>query len=106
MRRFGLVMAFVLAAMSAPPVAPAAAQVRADEPAAPAVVETEAVAPAEVGAGFTLPPRPAPPRTMEALWPVFVLFVVSWLGIIVYLLAGGRRVARLAARFEELEGER
>lgn len=48
-----------------------------------------------------LPPRAVAPRTMEAHWPVFALFAVSWVGIIGYLIATGRRSARLAAALRE-----
>jgi len=53
---------------------------------------TLAVAQARVPSG--LPAREAPPRTLEAFWPVFVGFVLSWLGIVAYLLTFGRRLTR------------
>lgn len=43
-----------------------------------------------------LPPRAAPPATMRAQWPVFLLFAVTWIGIVGYLVATGRRASRLA----------
>lgn len=43
-----------------------------------------------------LPQRAAPPVTMRAQWPVFVLFALTWIGIVGYLVATGRRAARLA----------
>lgn len=48
-----------------------------------------------------MPRSAAPPRTMEAYWPVFALFAVSWIGISAFLLMTGRRSARLA---EALDG--
>lgn len=50
-----------------------------------------------------LPRRAAPPRTMEAHWPIFGLFVASWIGIAVFLLMTGRRSTRLVAALRERE---
>lgn len=102
MRRIWLAIMVAIVAVAG--AGAAQAQAGGNEPAVPVVAEEEAVVPGETGAAFALPPRPAPPRTMAALWPVFALFVASWLAIIAYLLVSGRRVAQLAARFEELEG--
>lgn len=74
----------------------------------PAVTRTETAGgsgPApERGMALTgLPPRPAPPRTMEAHWPVFALFALSWVGIISFLIVTGRRSARLVSSLQEQE---
>ncbi|HEX6926202.1 MAG TPA: CcmD family protein [Longimicrobiaceae bacterium] len=53
-----------------------------------------------------LPPRAAPPRTMHAQWPVFGLFAVTWVAIIGYLIATGRRAERLAGELEVWEARR
>ena len=112
MRIRSFVVALVILVISGVGLAQAQEQTPAREAgseAVPAVVAEEVVGPAagtDAGAAFALPPRPAPPRTMADLWPVFLLFVFSWVGIIAYLLASGRRVARLAARLERWEGER
>jgi hypothetical protein len=50
-----------------------------------------------------LPARTPPPRTMKAYWPVFVVLAGSWIGIIGFLLASGRRAGRLAERVAGLE---
>ena len=55
-----------------------------------------------VGAGAAaaqatgLPPRAPVPRTMEAYWPVFAVFALSWIGIAAYFLSLGRRTTRIA----------
>lgn len=50
-----------------------------------------------------LPPRAIPPRTMAGHWPMFALFVATWIAIVGYLLISGRKVSRLAARLAALE---
>lgn len=42
-----------------------------------------------------LPQRTPPPRTLEAYWPVFVGFSLTWLGIVAYVLTLGRKTARI-----------
>jgi hypothetical protein len=60
----------------------------------------EQVVESEVRSGLS--PRPADPRTLREFWPVFVGFVIAWLGIVGYLLVRvGRHhgaVARAAHR--------
>jgi CcmD family protein len=48
-----------------------------------------------------LPTRAPEPRTMEAYWPFFAAFALSWIGIAAYFLSLGRRSTRIArALFE------
>lgn len=73
-----------------------------------ATAEDAAAGGVDAGAGEVvvatgLPRRAAPPRTMEAHWPIFALFVASWIGIAVFLLLTGRRSARLVATLRERE---
>jgi len=77
-----------------------------------AVVEGESTGAADDGAanvGTTsggLPQRAAPPRTMAGQWPIFVMFSVTWIGLIGYFLAGIGRSRKLAERLIALEEER
>lgn len=100
-----LVLSTALAMAMTPTMANAAVQVpsgsTAVEEASPPQVEADRP---QGGAG--LPARGAPPRTMRAQWPVFALFSVSWVAIVVYLIATGRRAERLAGELEAWEGRR
>lgn len=53
-----------------------------------------------------LPQWAPPPRTMEAHWPVFLLFGITWIAIVGYLMMTARRVSRFAEALRELEARR
>lgn len=72
---------------------PAPAEATAAEAAAPAAVQPSAAAqPAPTG----LPRRAPEPPTMAEFWWVFAAFALTWVGIVGYFLALGRRSKRIA----------
>ena len=110
MRRLmvGVVMALCVVAAS-PALVPCGASAQMVPDSATAVVEQPAAASGEVSPAVAptgLPPRAAPPRTMADKWPVFLVFVVTWIGIVGYLIVTGRRTGRLAAALAALEERR
>ncbi|MQA90827.1 MAG: hypothetical protein GEU90_11400 [Gemmatimonas sp.] len=105
MRFFTSLTVLVLALSTSVPVA-SASRIQSDAStvlsATVALQDAPTDAAAAVQGSTGLPQRAPDPRTLEAYWPVFAVFALTWIAIVGYWLTFGRRVLRIADELGEI----